>query len=64
AVQMYETALEQFLNGHWGEALKQFNNLLKKYPDDNPARFMKQRILDCDQTPPDWFKGVWQYTEK
>lgn len=63
-VQLYETALEQFLNGHWGEALKQFNNLLKKYPDDNPARFMKQRILDCDQTPPDWFKGVWQYTEK
>ncbi|GMO43242.1 MAG: hypothetical protein Pg6C_04810 [Treponemataceae bacterium] len=48
----YETGLRYYFDRNWDEALKYFNAVLKRRPEDTPSKVMRERCLRFKQNPP------------
>ncbi len=40
---MFEAALELYKKGMWKKAIKEFENIIKKYPNDKPSKLFIER---------------------
>lgn len=55
----FSDALHSFVSGNYETALTLFTQILKLFPYDGPARFYRQKCLDCRQkTAPNLENGV------
>ncbi|MDZ7316589.1 MAG: CHASE2 domain-containing protein [candidate division KSB1 bacterium] len=64
-VDEFAEGLALYRSRSWAEALKIFQRILRRYPDDGPSRLYLVRCLDCLEHPPadDW-EGIFCLNEK
>jgi adenylate cyclase len=53
---MFEAGLEAYRGQQWEAAREIFESILKKHPDDGPARLFAERcrVFQADPPPPEW----------
>lgn len=62
-IDTFSYAVELFHSRKWLLALKQFQQILRYYPDDGPSRVYIRRCLDfLEKSPPDDWDGIFELT--
>lgn len=61
----YEQLSDAYLSRRWDDCLALLDQIVARVPNDAPARVWRQRVRDCQQSPPpsDW-DGVYEATSK
>jgi len=54
---IFDNALNMFLDGKWKEAKKKFDEVKKHMPKDGPTEVILKYIEDQNHTKPDNWKG-------
>ena len=57
-IQRFETALDLYRGREWKEALEQFGELLREFPEDGPTRLLIDRCWALLENPP--AEGTWE----
>lgn len=56
-IQEYETALQHYHDGHWDQAKKVFENLVRKDPENKLYQLFLDRMLHFKNNPPNYWDG-------
>ena len=63
-VRKFKTGLEAYRNSKWEVALRCFETILEKMPEDGPSRFFINTINHYDGTPPEDWRGITVFDKK